>query len=400
MAAPQQAQQQAQPAQQQAAPQQQQQQQQQAAAATDKMRGTPPAIYNGDRRNSEQFLRDFNVFWGLNENHEIFTVPYFRAMYALSLMRGPHVNDWANAQVQKLRDNANHATAPIPRNDNRHWDTFNREFTDAYTDTAKEQNAVQQLQALKMFKDDLDTYIATFKNLAARANYALDAKGTIHLFAQGLSKPLLKAILFRDQIPNTMDNWITAAQDEVKKHSFRQSMLNPNQHMYDWHTPVRQRNGNNRRRIHPNDQVVPMDVDPPVFTQVNRAYTQEDKRKHRDQGKCFECSRFGHMAKDCPMRKRSQGLYRTPNQRSYQSNPRPPMQGIPRKSNKQRFKKQFPKPTRLGQPSQSFAHTAYLEEVIEDDEEDIPELAARTAKLSEDQREEWMKELHSVGINF
>ena len=31
-------------------------------------------------------------------------VPYYRAMYALSLMRGPNVDDWVNDQVLKLRE--------------------------------------------------------------------------------------------------------------------------------------------------------------------------------------------------------------------------------------------------------------------------------------------------------
>ena len=50
-------------------------------------------------------------------------------------------------------------------------------------------------------------------------------------------------------------------------------------------------NGRHQQRHHRNDQVVPMDVDPPVFTQVNRAYTEDDKKQHRTYGKCFFCSR-------------------------------------------------------------------------------------------------------------
>ena len=32
------------------------------------------------------------------------TVPYYHAMYVLSLMRGPNVDDWVNDQVLKLRE--------------------------------------------------------------------------------------------------------------------------------------------------------------------------------------------------------------------------------------------------------------------------------------------------------
>src|SRR5437588_6302742 len=76
----------------------------QQAGPTDKLRGSIPITFTGDRRKSEKFMRQFNLLWGLNETHEIMTVPYFRAMFALSLMNGPNIDDWAHAQVTTLRD--------------------------------------------------------------------------------------------------------------------------------------------------------------------------------------------------------------------------------------------------------------------------------------------------------
>jgi len=72
--------------------------------ATDKLCGITPSNFNGDRRKSQQFLQEFNLLWGLNENHEIMTVPYYHAMYALSLIRGPNVDNWVNDQVLKLKE--------------------------------------------------------------------------------------------------------------------------------------------------------------------------------------------------------------------------------------------------------------------------------------------------------
>ena len=36
---------------------------------------------------------------------------------------------------------------------------------------------------------------------------------------------------------------------------------------------------------------------------LQKAETTEDKKKHRDEGCCFECSKQGHMAWDCPTKK-------------------------------------------------------------------------------------------------
>ena len=61
--------------------------------------------------------------------------------------------------------------------------------------------------ALKMYKNNIDTYISTFKNLASEAGYNHNAKGTIHLFAQGLQANLLCTLLYLPTIPQTMDDW-------------------------------------------------------------------------------------------------------------------------------------------------------------------------------------------------
>jgi hypothetical protein len=36
---------------------------------------------------------------------------------------------------------------------------------------------------------------------------------------------------------------------------------------------------------------------------VRKAITEADKQKHREQGRCFECSKQGHIARNCPDRK-------------------------------------------------------------------------------------------------
>jgi hypothetical protein len=119
------------------------------------------------------------------------TVPYFRAMYMLSLMNGPNINNWAHAQVTMLRDRSTHAQNPILRADEQHWNDFKNAFERTFTDIAKEQTATQKLMALKMHKSNIDTYISTFENLVREAGYNCDAKGTVHLFAQGLCPDLL-----------------------------------------------------------------------------------------------------------------------------------------------------------------------------------------------------------------
>ncbi len=51
-----------------------------------KLCGLPPALFDGNCKKSEDFLREFQLFRGLNENHELMTNPYFQSMLALSYM--------------------------------------------------------------------------------------------------------------------------------------------------------------------------------------------------------------------------------------------------------------------------------------------------------------------------
>ena len=146
-------------------------------------------------------------------------------------------------------------------------------------------------------------------------------------------------------------------------------MLYPGKGHFKWQF---ERSNNNQQhyskpRRHPNDETVPMDVDPPVFTQIsrtssqaNKAYTTEDKRRHRQEGRCFNCSRIGHLAKECPMCKTSAAHY-TPQRTSSSQNWRTTMC----KYNQPKRHTQ-PKPIKFGLHSQTYARAATIEEVDED----------------------------------
>jgi hypothetical protein len=167
--------------------------------------------------------------------------------------------------------------------------------------------------------------------------------------------------------------------------------------------------------IHPNDQVVPMEIDPPVTTYIRRTSTEADKQRLREQGKCFRCEAFGHMAQECPL-KPCQQAPSTYGQRPSQSGQRPraPRTGqFKRKPFSQsQPKRGFRKSNKPRTPSYTpWARAAYIEEVEEGEDDEasdasasrdgeVPDLAARTARLSEDQREQWIKEMNAMGINF
>ena len=50
---------------------------------TGRLRGEAPEYFTGEQNKADLFKRQFKVYRGLNDNHEIMAVPYFRAMQFL-----------------------------------------------------------------------------------------------------------------------------------------------------------------------------------------------------------------------------------------------------------------------------------------------------------------------------
>jgi hypothetical protein len=184
---------------------------------TGHLRNDPPDLFRGDCSKLDQFKKEFKLWRGLNVNHEIMQSPYLCTMLALSLIKGPLVDDWTNDQIDQLEEKVTRAVNPIGQDNEVLWNDFTVELDSHFADTTRKQKAYAALQDLCMRGDDFDSYCATFKYLAKQAGFALTADATIHLFALGLNPKLQTAIIARDQEPVTMEDWITAAQTETRK---------------------------------------------------------------------------------------------------------------------------------------------------------------------------------------
>jgi hypothetical protein len=75
-----------------------------------------------------------------------------------------------------------------------------------------------------MKNNDLDTYIFKFKHLAKDAGYDLTAMGTVDLFALGLREKLFNACMYRQMQPESFNDWVTAAKEELIKRAQRYAM--------------------------------------------------------------------------------------------------------------------------------------------------------------------------------
>ena len=204
------------------------------------------------------------------------------------------------------RDELRSSQNPIAQDQEILWNEYIAAFDSMFTDTTKKQKAQSQLKHLRMKEEDLDTYIAKFRHLARDAGYDLAALGTADLFALGLRRNIYDACMYRDDQPETFDQWVEAAKKELTKRAKRHAMQESAYQVSAYHGKPYKRSNGRQKYIHPNDRTVPMDVDPPTYTRVRRASTEEDKERLRAKGACFYCEQRGHMARDCPKKTRRQ----------------------------------------------------------------------------------------------
>jgi hypothetical protein len=269
------------------------------------------------------------------------------------------------------------------------------------------------LYHLRMQKDRFDNYVAAFKHYAKQAEFDLTHPATVQLFVMGIENNLQNAILHRDQQPATIEEYIRDAHIEIKKYQQPQAIKHPGSAKFQWIGSAQQpKPQRQQQRIHPNDQVVPMDVDPPHFAQIRHANTKAEKQDYKARGACFRCNKQGHMAHDCPTRKEQ------PFKPSFQYNQQRPLSQYNQSrssSGKPPFKKTFGQkcPQGFRKSNKPFAYNyvqqaraATIEEVEEEDDpeeyeqEEIADLAARTTRLSDGQRESLLHEMANANPNF
>ena len=189
------------------------------------------------------------------------------------------------------------------------WQVVEHNFKQAFINYAVKEKAQDELHKLQMKEGNINQYIADFQLLAMDTNVDLDEPIVLQLFYFGLPIGLAEKCIFIDS-PNDFDSWAKAAQKNQRGWILNQTLqqklgsnppppLQQNNQMqgkpFPWN---RGRRGQTNPCCAPPFNPNAMDVDA-----VRKAMTKAEKQKHRQEGRCFECSLQGHIAWNCPQRK-------------------------------------------------------------------------------------------------
>ena len=183
-----------------------------------KLAGLPPTVFTGDRTESNKFLKEFKQWRLLNRDHNEMKQPYNRVLMALTYIKGPRVEDWQEARLEEL------TSTNLNPDDKALWTNFEQKFKDTYTNSNKKRAAYDKLMTLQMKGGDIDTYIATFNNLLAKAGWTR-GKEAADFFQKGLEDGVKREVLHRQVWPVTLQEWQEATRDETNRYEARQSLL-------------------------------------------------------------------------------------------------------------------------------------------------------------------------------
>jgi hypothetical protein len=224
--------------------------------------GIPPKTFDGDRSKTDTFITQFYLFRIINDGNTVMTNPMQRVALALSYIRGPKVGAWVAQQCDALSIKNNDAWTRANM-DEALWEDFIAEFKRAFAEP--KWKVIDKLERLQMAGDEVEMYIAKFENLVKRAERERESRSIMDYFVQGLPIDFVESILKWQAIPNTIDEWQSAARNEVESRALM--------------------------KLHHRG--------PEGDTDTRRLMSPE-RATLMSEGRCFKCKGRGHRARECP----------------------------------------------------------------------------------------------------
>jgi hypothetical protein len=253
-------------------------------------------------------MNKFNLYRLANMEAEQMEQPMKRAALLLGFIKGPNIDDWVQLWTDEMLDRYNRGISP---HDPIYWDDLGQKFMQAFQDIGAREQAEEKQHNLSWTPGDVNTFMAQFRTLADQAQYPLDAKPTITLFASKLPYKMMHHIYMVVK-PYDFQGWTDAAQqyhqdntaiqnvrgiyEEAPKKNFKKAGFSAKQ----WAQIL----GVKMPTPDPNAMDTRADRFQSKFK--NRkgskgcaSITKEDPETQRKEGRCFTCNKQGHLARNC-----------------------------------------------------------------------------------------------------
>jgi hypothetical protein len=235
-----------------------------------------PTPFTGNKDDLITFILDCGLYFSLNS--AIYNTDDKKTIFTLSYMTGGVAKEWKESYIIDAK--AKNPTKPFGT-----YEAFIELLKEAFLVADGEGDARAKLRQLRQGTGPIADYISQFRIYAGRSKITED-KSLIEYFMEGLHPRLLEKIYSVETIPKTLAKWFELATrfdahyhrvKEIKGRS-KGSTFIPSPRTFTPRYATQHRDPN------------AMDID---------RLTAEERQKHFEEKRCFNCHRTGHQARNC-----------------------------------------------------------------------------------------------------
>ena len=247
-----------------------------------------PTEFDGSREHLNAFIQDCHLYLALNE--ETYNDNDKRIIFILSYMTKGTAKAWKEAFVHDAlsQDPPTFGT----------YKNFLEILKKAFAAADVEGDARASLRQLRQGNGTVDDYISQFRILAGRARIS-DNTTLIEYFMEGLNVGILQKIFSQSAIPKRIDEWYEQTSKYDAQYRRIKEILGRRRGVSTTTTTSQTKKTFTPRYTNTSRDPNAMDVD---------KMTVEERKRHMEENRCFNCHKIGHRAKDC--RQKKQGTSR------------------------------------------------------------------------------------------
>jgi len=245
-----------------------------------------PTPFNGDRTKVHSFIQECKVYLAINRR--VYTTDEAKVAFILSYMTEKEALKWKETYLMSLTNDEGDIIFPTIKE---FWNLIEDYFKPA----DRIQDATDKLSILKQGNRPVEDMITEFRLLASQAgmtdNTSSDNLHLIRLFRNALNPTLARKILLSESVPKTFKDWMDRAIQYDTNYRMAMAIIGKPAHggrsTSTSFTP---------RRTYEHKDPNAMDID---------AMSTEKRTALMKKGACFNCEETGHLARNCPKKKKN-----------------------------------------------------------------------------------------------
>ena len=247
----------------------------------------PPRKFSGKRTDYRRFLQEV-ILW-ITINKDMYRDDDARIAFTLSFMQDGEAGAWKEQFVAEALKDADRRGDDFSLGT---WNTFRKSLDDSFQPYDAPGDALDEMRRMRAGSDvAMDEHIAKFKILVSQSMLP-DSGALVDFFRETLPPALQKQILCCESPPETLNGWYEKASRFHNNWRKMQRILNRGKPATTTTTTTGQTPQKKfyfPRKEKERDPMA-MDVD---------KLTIEERAECMKTGRCFQCRKPGHLARDC-----------------------------------------------------------------------------------------------------